>query len=98
MEASGQLHAPAALPPKERAPGTHWIRVWMGARTVLDAVVKRKITSPRRESNLKNPIVHITIKDPYNFECVYKITGCYILVITTYCEEEVRFPWTATIT
>jgi len=23
---SGQLHAPAALPPgKERAPGTHWI-------------------------------------------------------------------------
>jgi hypothetical protein len=25
-------------------------------RAVLDAVVKRKIPSPRRESNLKNPI------------------------------------------
>jgi hypothetical protein len=25
MEVSGQLHAPVALPPRERAPGTHWI-------------------------------------------------------------------------
>jgi hypothetical protein len=25
MEMSGQLHALAALPPEERAPGTHWI-------------------------------------------------------------------------
>jgi hypothetical protein len=25
MEVSGQLHAPAALPRRERAPGTHWI-------------------------------------------------------------------------
>jgi hypothetical protein len=25
MEASGQLHAPAAFPPRERVPGTHWI-------------------------------------------------------------------------
>jgi hypothetical protein len=29
----------------------------VGARTVLDAVVKRKIPSPRRESNSKIPIV-----------------------------------------
>jgi hypothetical protein len=27
---SDQLHAPAALPPGERAPGTHWIRGWVG--------------------------------------------------------------------
>jgi hypothetical protein len=40
MEVSGQLHAPAALPPTERAPGTHWIESWVGARAVLDAVVK----------------------------------------------------------
>jgi hypothetical protein len=25
MEMSGQLHAPAALTPSERAPGTHWL-------------------------------------------------------------------------
>jgi hypothetical protein len=46
MEVSGQLHAPAAL-----APGTDWIGSWVDPRAVLDAVVKRKIPSPRRESN-----------------------------------------------
>jgi hypothetical protein len=37
--------------PRERAPGTHWIGGLVGSRAVLDAVVKRKIPSPRRESN-----------------------------------------------
>jgi hypothetical protein len=40
-----------------RAPGTHWIGEWVGPRAVLDAVVKRKIPSPRRESNPRTPIV-----------------------------------------
>jgi hypothetical protein len=61
MEVSGQLHAPAALPPRERAPGTHWIGGWVGPRAVLDAVVKRKIPGPRRESNPRIPIVHTRI-------------------------------------
>jgi len=49
MEVSGQFHAPAVLSPMERAPGTHWIGDWVGPRTGLVAVVKRKIPSPRRE-------------------------------------------------
>jgi hypothetical protein len=53
MEVNGQLHAPAALHPKERDPGTHWIGGCVGPRAVLDAVVKRKIPSPRQESNPK---------------------------------------------
>jgi hypothetical protein len=56
MEVSGQLHAPAALPPgkETRVPiGGGWI----GSRAVLDAVVKRKIPSPRRESNPRTPII-----------------------------------------
>jgi hypothetical protein len=57
MEVSGQLHAPAALPPGERAPGTHWIGGWVGPTAVLDAVVKRTISSPRRELNPRTPIV-----------------------------------------
>jgi hypothetical protein len=57
MEVSGQLHVPAALPPRERARGTHWIGSWVGPRAVLDAVVKRKIPSPGRESNPRTPIV-----------------------------------------
>jgi hypothetical protein len=50
---SGQLYAPAALAPKKRAPGTHWIGDWIGLRAGLDAVVKRKILSPagRKETH-----------------------------------------------
>jgi hypothetical protein len=43
MEVSGQLHAPAALPP-----GTG---VWVGPRASLNAAEKRQISCPCRESN-----------------------------------------------
>jgi hypothetical protein len=49
MEVSGQLHAPAALPPG--------IGGWVGPRAGLDAVLKRKIPSPCRKSNPNHPIV-----------------------------------------
>jgi hypothetical protein len=39
------------------APGTHCIGGWVGPRAVLDTVVKRKIPSPRQESNPRTPIV-----------------------------------------
>jgi hypothetical protein len=42
---------------RESAPDTHWIGGWVGSRAVLDTVVKRKIPSPRRESNPSIPIV-----------------------------------------
>jgi len=45
MEVSGQLHAPAALPPAN------------GPQSHSGHVVKRKIPSPRRESNPRTPIV-----------------------------------------
>jgi len=35
--------------PRETAPGTHWIRGWVGTGAILDAVVKRKIPSHRRK-------------------------------------------------
>jgi hypothetical protein len=50
MEVSGQLHAPAALPLGEIAPGTHWIGGWVGPRIGQDAVEKRKSVHCR-ESN-----------------------------------------------
>jgi hypothetical protein len=52
MDVSCQLQTPAAL-----APGTHCIGGWVGLTAVLDAVVKRKIPIPRRESNPRTPIV-----------------------------------------
>jgi hypothetical protein len=38
--------APLPLDPRVSAPGTHWIGGWVGPRTVLDAVVERKIPAP----------------------------------------------------
>jgi hypothetical protein len=49
---------PGRFTPRKRAPGTHWIGGWVDPRAVLDAVVKRKIPTPRRESNPRTPIVH----------------------------------------
>jgi hypothetical protein len=47
MEVSGQLHAP----------DTHWIGGRVDPRAVLDAVSKKKIPSPRQQSNPDHPIV-----------------------------------------
>jgi hypothetical protein len=57
MEVSGQLHAPGRFTPRERDPSAHWIGGWVGPRAVLDAVVKRKIPSPRRESKPRTSMV-----------------------------------------
>jgi len=54
MEVSGQFHARVALP-QEKVPVTHWTGSWVGPRTSLDAVVKRKIPSPYRELNASHP-------------------------------------------
>jgi hypothetical protein len=48
---------PGRFTPMERAPGTHGIGGWVGPRAVLDAVVKRNIPCPSRESNPRIPIV-----------------------------------------
>jgi hypothetical protein len=48
---------PGRFTASERAPGTHWIGGWVGPRAVVDTVVKRRIPSPRRESNPRTPIV-----------------------------------------
>jgi hypothetical protein len=50
---------PGRFTPRKRVPGIHWIGGWVGPRAVLDAVVKRKIPSPRLESNPRTPIVQL---------------------------------------
>jgi hypothetical protein len=62
MEVSGQLHAPAAFLPRERAPRTHWIGGWVGPRAVLNTVVGRKIPSLCWESNPRTSIVQHVAK------------------------------------
>jgi hypothetical protein len=46
MGVSGQRHAPAALYPGERTPGTHCTGGWMGPRAGLDTEARRKILLP----------------------------------------------------
>jgi hypothetical protein len=46
---------PRPLYPRNRARGTHWIRGWVGPRACLEAVKKRKISCPCRESNPGRP-------------------------------------------
>jgi hypothetical protein len=48
---------PGHFIPMESATRTHLIGGWVGPRAVLDTVMKRKIPSPRRESNPRTPIV-----------------------------------------
>jgi hypothetical protein len=47
---------PGRFTSKERALSTRWIGGWVGPTAVLDAMVKRKIPSPSRESNPTTPI------------------------------------------
>jgi hypothetical protein len=48
---------PGRFTPRETAPGAHWIGGFVGPRAVLDAMVKGKIPSPRRELSPRTPIV-----------------------------------------
>jgi hypothetical protein len=45
MGVSGQRHAPAALYPGERTPGTHCTGGWVGPRAGLDAEARREKSS-----------------------------------------------------
>jgi hypothetical protein len=73
MEVIGQLHVPAALPPGKEPPVTHWTGGWVGPRAGLDAVVKRKILSPCRQSN--PPIIQ-----PVTQRCTTELSRLLVLL------------------
>jgi hypothetical protein len=43
MRMSGQRHASAAIYPREKDPGTHWIGGWVGLRPGVDTETRGKI-------------------------------------------------------
>jgi hypothetical protein len=57
---------PGRFTPTERALGTHCIRSWVGPRAGLDAVTKRKIPSPCRDSThlARNPELYTELSRP----------------------------------
>jgi hypothetical protein len=60
--------------------GPHWIGGWVGPRAVLDAVVKRKIPNPRRESNPRIPIVQ-PVAQCYTDRAITAIIIIIIIII-----------------
>jgi hypothetical protein len=67
---------PGRIIPRERGLCTHWIGGLVGPRAVLDAVVKRKIPSPRRKSNPRTPIVQ-PVAQRYTDWAIAAYTGAY---------------------
>jgi hypothetical protein len=57
MVVIGQRHAPAALCPGERTPGTHCTGGWVGLKAGLDTEARGKILYPCRGSNPDRPVV-----------------------------------------
>jgi hypothetical protein len=49
MGVSGQHHAPAALYPRERTPGTHCTGGWVGPRAGLDTEATGKSFAPAED-------------------------------------------------
>jgi hypothetical protein len=80
VEVSGELHGPAALSPRERAPGTHWIGGWIVPRAGLDAVSKRKIPSLRPKSNPDHPIVQ-SVASRYTGWAIHSCVLCSVFCL-----------------
>jgi hypothetical protein len=59
MGVSGQRHAPDALYPRERTPGTHCIGGWVGPTAGLDARAKEKSSGPVGD---RTPIVQPVVR------------------------------------
>jgi hypothetical protein len=57
MDVTDQLHVPAALPPGKEPLVPIGQKAGWGPRAGLNTASKRKIPSPRRESNPEHPIV-----------------------------------------
>jgi hypothetical protein len=77
MGVNSQRHAPAALYPREKTPGTHWIGGWVGPRAGLDAGAGRQSLCPCRGSNLDRPAHSQTL-----YRLTYRgSTSCILLNI-----------------
>jgi len=60
MEASGQHHAPNALPLGKELHGIHWTGGWKCPTVGMDSLEKRRITDPCREQNHNSSVVEVS--------------------------------------
>jgi hypothetical protein len=59
---SGQHHAPAALYPGRKDPGTQFTGGWVGPRAGLDTEARGKILCPCQRSNPDRPVVQPVVR------------------------------------
>jgi hypothetical protein len=82
---SVQLHVPAALPPGEKVPGTHWIGGWVGPTACLDDVEKTKfVTLP----GLELRTVGRSARSQSLYRLRYPGTGLIIIPTFFYCPSD----------
>jgi hypothetical protein len=83
---------PGRFTPREISPGTHCIGGWVGLGAVLDAVVKRKIPSPRRESNPRNLIVQ-SVAQRYTDWAIMVLFShvCFIFMFIFWEQDNLRY-------
>jgi hypothetical protein len=62
MGVSGQRHAPVALYPGERTPGTHCIGGWVGPIAGLDTEARGKILCLCQGSNPDRPVFQSVVR------------------------------------
>jgi hypothetical protein len=75
MAVSAQCHAPAALCPGERTPGTHSTGGRVGLRAGLDTETRGKVLCPCRVSNPDCPVVQSVVTHYTDWACEYLCIG-----------------------
>jgi hypothetical protein len=86
MGVSGQHHAPAALYPRGKDPGTHCTGGWVGPKAGLDAGARRKILCLCRGLNPDRPARSQTL---YCLRYRGSFNSVYVMVISVQVAEPI---------
>jgi hypothetical protein len=71
---SGQLHAPAALPPGKEPLNTHWIEDWVDPMSAW-MILRSENSRPYRDSNSDSSIVQPVVSCYTDYATAAYITG-----------------------
>jgi hypothetical protein len=87
MGVSGQRHAPAALCPGERTPGTHCTGGWVDLRAGLDTEARGKIICPRQGSTPDRQVVQPVVRHYTAWANPAPVSLCVHLLTSSYSDS-----------
>jgi len=84
---------PGHFTSRERDPGTHWIGVWVGTRTILDVVGQNILLSTlfSNTHSLCSSLSVISVRDQVSHP--YKTTGKIIYILHIYTGNQYTFKY-----